>query len=329
MRGAAGQAAPERKYAARAGAGREAAGRRGAEGTTTGRHRSDRGTAGETELRAADEVRALLDRHGLRPQKGFGQNFLRDARYLRRIVEAAELTADDTVVEVGPGLGHLTRELSARAGRVIAIEIDHGLAALLRETLAPLANVQLVESDVLETDVPALVGGSPYKLVANLPYYITSPVLRHFIEESPVHPKLVVVMVQREVAERMLAKAGDMNLLAVSVQVFGRPRVVTFVPAQAFYPTPKVDSAVVRIDVYERPRVASDLDTFFRVTHAGFSQARKQLHNSLSQRLSLPGEAVMAALEAARVEPQRRPQTLSVEEWDRVTRELVNQGLLQ
>ena len=284
--------------------------------------------ADERPIRPTEEIRALLERHGLRPRKGFGQNFLRDARYLRRVVDAADLTPEDTVVEVGPGLGHLTRELAARVGRVVAVEIDHGLAAILRESLAPLTNVTLVESDVLETDVPELVGGQPYKLVANLPYYITSPVLRHFIEESPVHPSLVVVMVQREVAERMIAKPGDQNLLAISVQVFGNPRVVTFVPAQAFYPTPRVDSAVVRIDVFEKPRVEADLETFFRVVHAGFSQARKQIHNSLSQRLSLPGEEVTAALQVAGVDPKRRPQTLNIEEWDRLTRELSSKGLL-
>ena len=282
-----------------------------------------RRAAGQTEA-----IKSLLQQFGLRPQKGFGQNFLRDDRYLRRIVEAAELRSTDLVVEVGPGLGALTRELARRAGRVIAVEIDRGMAEALKTVLAPYPNVDVVNADILDLDPTQLVGGGPYKVVANLPYYITSPVLRRFLEETRAKPELVVVMVQREVAERIVARPGEMSLLAVSVQFYGAPRVVTLVPAQAFYPPPKVDSAVVRIDVYERPAVDVEPARFFRVVQAGFAQPRKQLHNAIANRLWLPRGSAPSLLSEAGVDPRRRPQTLSLEEWASICRTLAEKGYL-
>ena len=273
-------------------------------------------------------IRATLEQFGLRPRKGLGQNFLRDERYLHKIVEAADLEPTDVVVEVGPGLGALTRELANRAGRVIAVEIDRGLAEALKTVLAPYPHVTVVNADILDLDPSQLVGDAPYKVVANLPYYITSPVLRHFLERTRAKPTLMVVMVQREVAERIVARPGEMSLLAVSVQFYGAPRIVTLVPAQAFYPPPKVDSAVVRIDVYERPAVDCDPARFFRVVQAGFSQPRKQLHNAIAQRLWLPKEAAPRILEEAGVDPRRRAQTLSLEEWGRICRTLVEKRYL-
>jgi 16S rRNA (adenine1518-N6/adenine1519-N6)-dimethyltransferase len=264
----------------------------------------------------------------LRPQKGFGQNFLKDERYLQRIVQAADLTLTDLVVEVGPGLGALTRELASRVGRVIAVEIDRGMAEALKSVLASYPNVSVVNADILKLDPTQLVGGSPYKVVANLPYYITSPVLRHFLEETRVKPMVMVVMVQREVAERIVARPGDMSLLAVSVQFYGSPRVVTVVPAQAFYPPPRVDSAVVRIDVYERPAVDVDPAKFFRVVQAGFSQPRKQLHNAIAERLWLPKGSAPGLLEEAGIDPQRRAQTLGIGEWGSLCRTLTARGYL-
>ncbi|MGD8820185.1 MAG: 16S rRNA (adenine(1518)-N(6)/adenine(1519)-N(6))-dimethyltransferase RsmA, partial [Anaerolineae bacterium] len=231
--------------------------------------------------------------------------------------------------EVGAGLGTLTRPLSQRAGRVIAVELDRRLAVILAEQLAgtsgvPPANVEIIQGDILKMDDLGLAHRG-YKVVANLPYYITSAVLRHFLEDKP-RPELLVVTVQREVAARILAGPGEMSLLAISVQFFGEPRLVTRIPAGAFYPSPQVDSSVLRIDVGQQLRVtlAKGLETsdYFRVVRAGFGQKRKTLRNSLSAGLHIPPDKVEQALRQATVDPRRRAQTLSLVEWAEVTRSL-------
>lgn len=269
-------------------------------------------------------VRQLLRAYGLRPQKGLGQNFLEDPAILQRIVDAAELTADDLVLEVGPGLGTLTRLLALSAGRVLAVELDERLTAILPEILADCPNVEIIHGDILDLDpadfFPEQAAG--YKVVANLPYYITSAVLRHLLE-SPARPRLMVLTLQREVARRLMAGPGEMSLLAVSVQFYGQPRIVARIPAGAFYPPPQVDSAVVRIDVYDRrPVHVNDAHGFFRVVRAGFGQRRKQLRNALSRGLDLPVGEVVAALHRAGIAPQRRAETLSLAEWAAVWQEI-------
>jgi 16S rRNA (adenine1518-N6/adenine1519-N6)-dimethyltransferase len=275
-------------------------------------------------------VAGLLRAHGLRPKKGLGQNFLADPAALARIAAAADLSSQDLVVEVGAGAGHLTRLLAEQAGRVIAVELDETLVELLREQLAGFSNVEIVHGDILQLpNLPIYQLPIPnlgYKVVGNLPYYITSAVLRHFLEEPP-RPRLIVVTVQREVAERIVARPGDMSLLAVSVQFYGQPRIVGRIPAGAFYPPPQVDSAVLRIDVGEQPAVAlpegvSERD-YFRVVKAGFGQRRKTLRNSLSGGLALPPDQVEEALRQAGVDPRRRAQTLSLEEWAGATEVLM------
>ncbi len=267
-------------------------------------------------------VRQLLRQYGLRPRKGLGQNFLEDEAALGRIVAAAELGPDDVVLEIGPGLGTLTRRLAERAGRVVAVELDRQLVAVLADTLADRPNVEIIHGDILEV-APASLFSIPYKVVANLPYYITSAVLRHLLE-AEVRPELMVLTVQREVAQRLTATPDDMSLLAVSVQFYGQPRIVARIPAGAFYPAPKVDSAVVRIDVYDRRPVAvDDVAAFFAVVRAGFASRRKMLRNALSRGLSRPVAEVEAALRQAGVDPRRRAETLSVAEWGAVYRALV------
>ena len=273
-------------------------------------------------------IRALMQSLGLSPQKGFGQNFLMSESVVRRIVTAGEVQASDLVIEVGPGLGHLTAQLTGLAGHVIAIEIDRGLVQRLRRIFQGTPNLEIVERDVLEIEPGELSGGQPYKVIANLPYYISSAALRHFLERAALRPTLLVIMVQREVGDRMLARAGDLNLLAISVQVFGRPRLVTRVPPNAFYPQPKVDSAVLRVDVYPEPRIASPVEKFFKVVSAGFAMSRKQLHNSLAQRLWMPAGSAPVLLREIGIDPTRRPQTLTIEEWDKLTLELERQGLV-
>jgi len=274
------------------------------------------------------ETRGLLRRYGLHARKGLGQHFLIDRGVLEIILEAAALTPDDLVIEVGPGLGVLTRELAKRAGRVIAVELDDRLAAALKEDLTFLHNVIVVNGDILKLDPVDLlreVGlivepGSPasYRVVANLPYYITAPVLRHFLEAA-LKPQSMVVMVQKEVAETIAARPGRMSLLSVSVQFYGEPVIVDYVPAASFYPVPEVDSAVLKIDVCPEPRVAvGDEDGFFRLVRAGFSAARKQLVNSLARGLGMSRIEVLPFLEKAGIEPKRRAETLALDEWARL-----------
>jgi 16S rRNA (adenine1518-N6/adenine1519-N6)-dimethyltransferase len=281
------------------------------------------------------DVRRLLERWDLRPSKALGQNFLVDQAALEKIVAAAELAPDDVVLEVGAGLGTLTRRLAHNAGHVVAVELDQRLMPVLRGTLTGLDNVTLIQGDILALDPAAIIrAASPqppvsslqYKVVANLPYYITSAVLRHLLEAS-LRPRRMVLTVQREVAERIVAKPGHMSLLAVSVQFYGRPRLLFRIRPGSFYPSPGVESAVVRVDLDDTYSVpAEGPAAFFRVVRAGFAQRRKQLRNSLAAGLRRPPEEVAAELRAVGVDPRRRAQTLSLEEWASVAHALGGPG---
>ena len=273
------------------------------------------------------QTRKLLRRFDLRARKGLGQHFLIDEEVLGLIISAAQLTPTDVVMEIGPGLGVLTRELAKQAGCVIAIELDNKLAAILERTLASFKNVVVINEDVLKIEPgtllqehlrPEVSSSSNYKVVANLPYYITSPVLRHFLEAS-VKPQIMVVMVQKEVAEEIVAKPGRMSLLSISVQLYGEPVIIGYVPAKCFYPAPEVDSAILRINLYPQPAVEiSDKDSFFELARAGFSASRKQLVNSLAQGLGVSKTEVLSLLARAKILPQRRAETLTLEEWARL-----------
>lgn len=272
-------------------------------------------------------IRAALNALGLRPSRDLGQNFLHDAAALAGVVEAADLRPEDHVVEVGPGLGVLTYELVARSGEVVGIEFDSRLAERLVDELGS-PRLRIVQADVLKVDPPTLFpAGTSYKLVANLPYQITSAVLRHFLE-ARIPPELMVVMVQWEVAERIVATPPDMSVLAHSVQIYARPEIVARVPASSFLPTPRVDSAVLRLE--RRPELlvdVDDVDALLRVVKAGFLHARKKLANSLPGGLAAMGQPVgkeraLAALVDAGVDPNRRAETLTLEEWAGVYRRL-------
>ena len=263
------------------------------------------------------KVKETLKNMDRRARKGLGQHFLVDSSSLKTISAKAELSKGDTVIEVGPGLGVLTEVLLEEAGHVIAVEVDAALTNALTRALSESPNLILVNADILKTTPEQLLdaGVTSYKVVANLPYNIASPVLRRFLE-ARFKPSLIVVMVQREVAKNMMAKAPDMNLLAIGVQLYGRPKIVRKVPPDAFYPRPKVESAIVRIDVYNEPSVeVGDIETFFRIARAGFGNKRKQLRNSLAHGLDISPKAVEELLHKAGISHQRRAQTITLNEW--------------
>lgn len=268
------------------------------------------------------DVTGLLRRHGLTPKKGLGQNFLMDESALREIVSASQIPTGAEVLEVGPGLGSLTRHLALVAQRVVAVELDKALLPALAEVLRDFPRVEVVQGDILELNPADLMRQAGYLVVANIPYYITSALIRHLLE-APLKPSRMVLTVQREVAERICARPGEMSLLALSVQVYGEARVVGRIPAGAFYPAPAVDSSVVRIDLLDEPVIsAPQLDVFFALIRAGFSQRRKTLRNSLAAGMGWPVEKASGLLAQAGVDPKRRAETVSLAEWRAMTQAL-------
>ena len=230
------------------------------------------------------------------------------------MLRAAELSLEDTVLEIGPGIGTLTKELAKNAGRIIAVEKDPAMIKILRETTKALSNIKIIQADILSLPLLRLAKEG-YKVVANLPYYITSPVIRMFLEATKLpKPELMIFMVQKEVAQRICANPPDMNLLAVSVQFYAEPKIVSFVRKQAFWTQPKVDSAILKI-VPKRELPLVDPDLFFRIVKAGFKQPRKQLGNNLSQGLKLSREEVEMRLGRIGITPNQRAETLSLENW--------------
>jgi 16S rRNA (adenine1518-N6/adenine1519-N6)-dimethyltransferase len=261
-------------------------------------------------------TKKLLASYDLRARKGLGQNFLVDGSILKKIAAAAELTPTDTVIEVGPGLGVLTETLVGQAGKVIAIELDNNFTDILRPHFAGANKVTVINEDVLKVNPTDILGKQTgYKVVANLPYYITSAVIRHFLEAS-IKPTIMVLMVQKEVAKQITAQPGEMSLLSVSVQLYGEPKIISNVSAHCFYPAPNVDSAILKIAVYPQPKVQTDNITgYFDIVRAGFSANRKQLVNSLANGLKVPKTEIMPLLEQAGIDPKRRAETLTIDEW--------------
>lgn len=281
----------------------------------------------ENEVTILVRAKTLLREAGLKARKQLGQHFLIDKRVLARIVRAADLSPEDTVIEVGPGLGILTIELAKRAGRVIAVELDDRLAELLGQRLKALSNVKIINADILKVNpVDLLEDRTQYKVIANLPYYITSPVLHHFITASP-RPLLMVVMLQREVAEAIVAKTGKMGLLAIALHIYSKPKIVAYVSAKSFYPHPRVDSAIVRFDMLPEPAIKVDFEGFMTLVRCGFSSPRKQLRNSLAQGLGLKPAVVANLLQKANIDPGRRAETLSLAEWSQIYELVTAEGI--
>ncbi len=261
------------------------------------------------------ELRRLLRREGLRPRRGLSQNFLTDGDALDAILAAADLAPGDRVVEIGPGLGVLTRRLLALGCAVLAIEIDAHLVGYLRRELDDAVGLTLLEADALDVDPETLFPNQPYRLVANIPYHITSPLLHQFLG-SAHPPDRSVLLVQAEVAERVAAPPGRMSYLSVFVQDLADAAVVARVPPAAFEPEPEVDSAILRLERRAVPVVPpADRETFHRVAQAAFRQRRKQIHNSLVRELPVDRATVDRVLGACAIDPERRPQTLALPEW--------------
>ncbi len=262
----------------------------------------------------------LLKQYGLSAAKGLGQNFLEDPLALQSIADAAEIQPSDIVLEIGPGLGSLTRYLAQVAREVVAVELDARLLPPLRSVLKNYPNVRVVQGDMLALSPSALGLPEDYLVAANIPYNITSVLLRHLLESHP-GPRRMVLTVQKEVAQRICAKPPDMSLLALSVQVYGMPSIVAAIPASAFFPAPKVDSAVLRIDLYRDPVIEQALlPEFFELIKAGFSQKRKMLHNALAGGLAVSAAHASALLEKAGIDSQRRAETLGLQEWESLIR---------
>lgn len=269
-------------------------------------------------------VRELLQQHGLRPKHKLGQNFLVNRSVLSAIVDGVGAGKDDLVIEVGPGVGTLTRELAAVAGRVLAVELDRELLPVLSKTLEPFPNAEVLHADVMQVDLNALIEAKRISggvhVAANLPYYITTPILMRLLEERLPLGR-IVVMVQKEVADRMVARPSTKayGALSVAVQYYTRPEVIARVARGSFLPPPEVESSVVRLEVREQPPVDARPSTFFRVVKAAFGQRRKTLNNALGL-LGLKKEAVAEILQACGVDGGRRGETLSLQEFAAISR---------
>ena len=273
----------------------------------------------------SDTSRATPDTSRVFARKSLAQHFLVDQGALRRVMAAADVQPTDLVVEIGPGTGLLTRLLAQQAARVIAVEMDEGLVARLRQDLEGFPNLSIIQGDAREWDPATL--GEPYKMVANLPYYAAAPIVRRFLECS-LRPSAMAFTVQREVAQSMTAAPGKMRILSVATQLYGKPRIMGYIQPGSFRPPPKVTSAIVRIEVYEKPALSlDDTDAFFRVVRAGFSGARKQLRNSLGHSFDMAGTQMEEVLQEAAIDPRLRAEALGLEEWGRLYDAFRGRGL--
>ncbi len=272
-------------------------------------------------------IKEILEKHGFRFSKSLGQNFLIDGNIVRKIVDAGDITASDYVIEIGPGMGTLTEELALRAKKVVAIEIDNTLLPILDETLGKYNNVEVVHGDVLKIDIQKLIeeklDGGPVKVVANLPYYVTTPIIAKLIEDN-LNLESIIVMVQKEVAERMEAGPGgkEYGSLSLFVNFYSKPEIVVKVPKTVFMPQPKIDSAVIKLTIKkELPDV--DKVQFFKVVKAAFSKRRKTILNSLSTYgFNIEKETIREALEKLNISVDTRAENLSVEDFIKISKTL-------
>jgi len=268
-------------------------------------------------------MKNLFKKYHLKPNKRLGQNFLISQKVLRRIIQTAELSKKDIVLEIGPGLGALTQELAQRAKKVIAVEKDKRMVEILKNTLKDRQNIEIIHGDILDIirdspsdtvlDSRTVSEGLSLKIVANIPYYLTSPLIRLFLElKTP--PQEMILLIQKEVAQRICAKPPKMSLLAVAVQFYSQPKIISYVSKKSFWPQPKVDSAIIKIGQIKKPKNINQ-EKFFRIVKAGFASPRKQLANNLSQKLNLAQREIKKALTQCHLDIQVRAENLSVEDW--------------
>ena len=263
-------------------------------------------------------VKKLLKKYGIYPLKRLGQNFLIDKNVFQKIIKAASLSKNDVVLEIGSGIGNLTLQLAEKVKKVVAIEKDKRMCEILKEVLRNLdiKNVEVINKDILKINTRYV----KYKLVANLPYYITSPIIRKFLEMKN-QPREMVLMVQKEVAKRICAKPPKMSILAVSVQFYAKPEIISFVSKKSFWPQPKVDSAIIKITP---SRLTSTTNfnplLFFKIVKAGFSHPRKQLINNFSKKLKINKEKIKTWLLRNKIKPTQRAETLTLKEWLNLTK---------
>ncbi|MBU5294271.1 16S rRNA (adenine(1518)-N(6)/adenine(1519)-N(6))-dimethyltransferase RsmA [Anaerosalibacter bizertensis] len=269
-------------------------------------------------------VKEIIDKYNFRFSKGLGQNFLIDGNIVRKICEEGEVSKEDDILEIGPGIGTLTEELSYKANKVVAVELDKSLFPILDETLAGCNNVEIVPGDILKIDLPKLFSekfeSENIKIVANLPYYITTPIIGRLLEEE-LDIDSILVMVQSEVAERMKASPGtkDYGSLSVFVQYYTEPEIVLSVPKTAFMPRPNVDSAVIKLKIRKEKIELKDREIFFKVVKAAFSQRRKTILNSLSSGLKTDKATIRAILEKADIDPKLRAENLTIEDFSKIS----------
>jgi 16S rRNA (adenine1518-N6/adenine1519-N6)-dimethyltransferase len=273
-----------------------------------------------------DKLKSLLIKHGIWAKKNLGQNFLVDEKAFDKIIEVADLKSTDNIIEVGPGTGFLTERLIKNVKHVTAVELDRDMIRVLESRFDGVKNLELVNEDILKYELRrrgnvSAPSKSVYKVVANIPYYITSPLLKHFLQADH-RPSYMVVLVQKEVAEKIVGKTGK-SLITIETQLFGRPEIVGIVPASSFYPAPKVDSAILKIEVYKKPLVpAAQFDDFLRLVKFGFSQKRKMLSNTLSAGLHIKSSEMSVILKKAGIDPNLRAENLEIGDWGRLAKVL-------
>ncbi|OGY42611.1 MAG: ribosomal RNA small subunit methyltransferase A [Candidatus Buchananbacteria bacterium RBG_13_36_9] len=276
-----------------------------------------------------NEIKYLLNQYGIRPSKAKGQNFLINQNVLQKIVAAAQLKKEGNVLEIGPGLGILTEELIKYSQNVLAVELDKRLLFFLKQKFKAPKNLEILEADILKIKnadlVKNFVDSKDYKVVANLPYNITKPILRKFLSYQP-KPSVLVILVQKEVAEKICAKPGEMSLLSLTVQFYGQPEIIGYVGKQNFYPQPKVDSAILRIksypqnlppDLVKKPALLAGFEEkkFWQLVKLGYSSPRKQLHNNLAAGLKIPNSEIKIALKTAKLNEKIRAEELALTDW--------------
>jgi len=270
------------------------------------------------DLTSPKAIKELFSKGANKPNKILGQNFLIDKNVLKKIIDSSNITPNDTILEVGPGIGTLTQELAKYAKRVIAVEKDKKMLKILEDTLKDYKNIEIIQGDILHYKLQT----THYKLVANIPYYLTSPLIRKFLEDKNP-PSEIILMVQKEVAQRICAKPPKMSLLAVSVQFYAEPKIISYVSKNCFWPAPKVDSAIIKI--IPRRLTSQELlrqtspSLFFKVVKTGFSQPRKQLLGNLSKSLKLDKEKIAEWLLQNNINPKQRAETLSINDWAELT----------